>query len=881
VLVQLVGRAGAALALGGGALLGSASGEGVARLGRDVVPAAQSIRLDVDAARREYTGAVRVDLDVRKAVRSFSFHAEGLALQRVALKKKKKEEGAAGEEVPVTHREAGNAQVAVEAAAPLLPGRYVLDVEFENQFDTRANSLYRLETGGHAYTFTQFEADEAREAFPCWDEPSFKIPYQVTLVVPEAHLAISNTPVQSETVKDGRKTVVFKQTPPTPSYLLAMATGPLETVPVPGMSVPGRIVTVKDMSRLAAEAVRVTPPLLAALERYFGRPHPYEKLDVIAVPEFWPGAMENPGAITFRDSLLLLEPGRATASQKRSLATVMAHELAHLWFGDMVTMEWWDDLWLNESFASWMGDKVTQQAFPELNADVQSIEAIQGAMVTDARLSTRAIRQPVTAASNLLQSADNLAYDKGQAVLGMMEGWVGDEAFRRGVLAYLAAHEWKNARAADLWNALSKASGKDVQGPLESFLNQPGVPLVSVELLGTGEVRVSQRRFLNHGVAPPPGRAVWQVPVGLAWSAGGAPTTTTVLLSRPSQTFKLPTKEPLVWVYPNAGERGYYRWHVPRALLTSLAEQAPERLAPRERVGLVGNLRALLDAGDLRGHDYLRLLAAFARDPEPQVLTAVVAGLNRTRVAFVTPDIEAHFATYVRNTLGPALERIGPTPRPGEPDAVAILRPQLLLWLGREGRDPGILAQAVALTASALAAPAAVDHSLASAALQLAARTGDRALFDQFRQRFEAARVPSERQRYLSALAAFEDPALVEEGMRYSLTGPMRPQEILAIPRSQADRHQDAVFRWTTGNYDALAARIPPVILPFLVYLGGGCSTERLEAARAFFTDPKRAVAGTEKELAKMTEAGRDCVALRTREGTGVRAYLEKFPPVG
>ena len=277
---------------------------------------------------------------------------------------------------------------------------------------------------------------------------------------------------------DGRRTVAFARTKPLPSYLLALATGPLETVPIPGMSVPGRVVTVKGASGLAGEAVRTTPPLLAALERYFGRPYPYEKLDLIAVPEFWPGAMENPGAITFRDTILLLDARGASAAQREAHVTINAHELAHMWFGDLVTMEWWDDLWLNESFASWMGDKAAEEAFPELRTAVSDVATLQGAMVTDARLSTRAIRQPVSALDNLLQAADTLAYQKGEAVLGMVEAWVGPEAFRKGVLDYLAAHEWKNASAADLWRALGKAAGKDVGGVLATFLDQPGIPLV-------------------------------------------------------------------------------------------------------------------------------------------------------------------------------------------------------------------------------------------------------------------------------------------------------------------------------------------------------------------------------------------------------------------
>src|SRR6185436_10605110 len=230
----------------------------------------------------------------------------------------------------------------------------------------------------------------------------------------EAHVAVSNTPPASDTVTDGQRTVVFGRTKPLPSYLLALATGPLEFVPIPG-----RVVTVKGETALAAEAVRTTPPVLAALERYFGRPYPYEKLDLVAVPEFWPGAMENAGAITFRDTVLLLDTRRASAQQRRLLVEVNAHEMAHMWFGDLVTMDWWDDLWLNESFASWMGDKAATEAFPEFRTGVASVEGMQFAMTTDARLTARAIRQPVTSLDNLLQSADELAYQKGQAVLSM------------------------------------------------------------------------------------------------------------------------------------------------------------------------------------------------------------------------------------------------------------------------------------------------------------------------------------------------------------------------------------------------------------------------------------------------------------------------------
>src|SRR5439155_17675029 len=346
-----------------------------------------------------------------------------------------------------------------------------------------------------------FEATEARCAFPCWDEPEFKIPFQVTLVVPEAHLAIGNTPVETDTVADGQRTVVFERTPPLPAYLLAIATGPLETVPIEGMRVPGRIVTIKGASGVAREAARVTPPLVAALEKYFGLPYPYRKLDLLAVPEFWPGAMENAGAIAFADRILLIDPRAASAGQKRTLVAVDAHELAHMWFGDLVTMKWWDDLWLNESFASWMGDKITQEVAPEYEMPLAEVEETQRAMLRDAQRSTRPIRAPIDVFDNIDEAFDELTYDKGQAVLTMFEAWLGPETFRKGVVAYLKAHAWGSATASDLWASLSKTAGRDVAGPMSTFLDQPGVPLVKVDLLPGGKVRLSQERFLNEGAA--------------------------------------------------------------------------------------------------------------------------------------------------------------------------------------------------------------------------------------------------------------------------------------------------------------------------------------------------------------------------------------------
>ena len=837
------------------------------RLGTDVVPVFEAIRLTADARKPDYTGSVRIELDVRKPVSAFSLHARDIEVSSVSLT------GPAGA-VDVRHGGGDRGRLDLATASPLRPGRHVLEIEFSNEYDTQATGLYKVVVGGDAYLFTQFEADDARQAFPCWDEPAFKIPYEMTVVVPEADQAVSNTLPVSDTVKDGQRTVVFGRTKPLPSYLLALATGPLEFVPIPGMSVPGRVVTVKGASAMAGEAVRTTPPVLAALERYFGRPYPYEKLDLIAVPEFWPGAMENAGAVTFRDTVLLLDSRGASAAERRLLVEISAHELAHMWFGDLVTMEWWDDLWLNESFASWMGNKVSAETFPEFGTQVEAMAGTQFAMSTDARLSTRAIRQPVSSLDNLLQSADELAYQKGQAVLAMVETWVGPEVFRRGVLDYLTAHEWRNAVAADLWNALSRAAGKDVAGVMATFLDQPGVPLVTVDAVEGNRVRLSQRRFANQGVSPP--ATTWRIPVALKYETGGAMRTRVVLLSGPSDTVTL--EGPVAWVHPNADERGYYRWSVPAATRRAIAEGGERVMSVRERVGFVGNASALLDAGSLRGDEFLELLLPFARDPEPPVVAAVLDSLQKVKRAFVTPDLETTFAGYVRRLLAPSLERIGMERRAGEAEGVSLLRPDLLLWLGRDGRDPAVLAYAAKVTAAYLNDPAGADPSIAGVALKLRALSGDRALFDEYRRRLEAATVPADRERFLTALGYFRAPELVEEALRFAAAGPLRPQEMFEIPQAvgTAVAEEARPYRFVTENYEAIRAKLPPMFLVFMTHFANGCSEERARQASAFFSEAPHSVPGTDKEMAKVAEGVRDCASLRSREGAVVEAYLRR-----
>ena len=848
------------------------------RLSHDAVPASESVELTLDPEQSDYRGRVTIALDVREPTRELRFHARGMTLDDVSLR------GRSGEVRVASVERLVPDQARVRLAEPAPPGAYTLAIRFHNPFNTRAVSLYRVVTGGHGYLFTQFEDTEAREAFPCWDEPEFKIPWTMTLVVPAGDLAVSNTPIARQRRTGAVTRVEFARTKPLPSYLIAIAVGPLETVPIPGLSVPGRVVTVKGARAMAAEAVKVTPAILRSLERYFGRPYPFEKLDLIAAPEFLYGAMENAGAVVFADRRLLIDPRSVSPGQRQGLTGVIAHELAHMWFGDLVTMKWWDDLWLNESFASWMATKVMDDVFPENHAGVTTLFSVERAFATDSRLSTRAMRGKVIGSTSLGQTANELTYNKGEAVLTMFEGWLGPEKFRAGVLEYLKAHEWGNAEGRDLWQALGHVSGEDIEGAMMSFLDQPGVPIVSVKPIAAGRVRLAQRRFLTAGRAQGDS-ARWRIPVILRYPVAGSLRTTRVWLTGAETTVDLGVPSTPEWVEPNGGASGYYRWSVPDPMLSALVASSTSTLAPRERIDLIANLTAELRGGALHGDRYLGLMGTLANDPSPEVTRAAVEALSETRVPLSTPRAEPSFATFLRSTFGPAVARFGMAPKPREDVSVALMRPALLRLLADAGRDSRVVAYAESLGRAYRRDPASVPASLVELGLVAGAMRGDRALFDEYRRRFETTQVPIERPLYLAGLGTFRDPELRKAALDYALSGPLRPHETLMIPTAMAVNtlgpeyrggliYPDDVAKWMTDHFAELSSKMPPNFASRIMALGGGCSQSRLSAMRAFFGAPSHRIQGGEATLRRLADAIQECSNLHTRESGRVERWL-------
>jgi alanyl aminopeptidase len=830
---------------------------GVVRLGADVVPVRQTVRLRMDPRAADYTGTVSIELDVKRAAAAVSLHAEEMTIRRATVGGK-----------DAAHTPGPGETIVVTPARPFEVGRVALVLEFANEYDRRAVGLYKMDRAGLAYLYTQFEADDARKAFPCFDEPGFKIPWQLTIEVPEGYDAVSNTPERAPVLRDGWQEIAFAETRPLPSYLVALAVGQFAFTPIEALTVPGRIVTLRGQEHLAGLAARGTAPLLKAAEGYFGSPYPYEKLDVIAIPEYWPGAMEHPGAITFSDTILLLDEKTATPSQRATMARVMAHELAHMWFGDLVTMAWWDDLWLNESFANWLGDKITAEVLPETRVAVTQMGALHNAMETDRRRASVAVRRPIEDPNDLLRSI-GIIYHKGKSVLGMFERYLGAERFREGVRAYVRQNAWKNATADQLWAALDRAAGGGASPAIASFIDQPGLPLVSVTRVGPNRFRLAQQRYSTAGVTLPP--LTWKVPVTLRYADGSGSRVETFLLDAASREVTLGAPS-VAWVFPNADAAGYYRFDLPAADLQELADQAAARLSTVERVAFLQNAQALLDAGRVDGARFLELVGRFGADADADVASAALDALGEVEDAFVDAGTRPGFGAYVRRTLRPALDRVGFAPRDGEPAAVTSLRPRLVVWLAEYGNDPEIRRQASALADRVLAGDETVPASLRSAALRVRAQGGDATLLAEYRKRFEAAPSPTERTRFLFACVGFRDPAVRAEVLAWALG--LRPQELIGIAASLRGTPEGRaqVFDWFRANANAILKRLPPPYHPSLATLAGGCESERLAPARALFAEHQ--VAAADEELAKVQEQVDECLALRTREAVAVGDYL-------
>jgi len=844
-----------------------------ARLPTDVVPRAQAVELRTDPASDRYSGSVAIELEAVRPAARFALHARGETIEALRLR--------AGErELPVEWSvDPETEQLVVTPGEPLEPGRLDLEIDFSQSYNRRSVGLYKSEVGGTPYLFTQFQAVDAREAFPCWDEPAFKIPFQVTVTHPDGLVAISNQPVESESVADGWRRVEFRATPPLSSYLVALAVGPFDLVDVEGGSVPIRVVTTKGQGDRAGFALEEAAPILASAERWFGTPYPFEKLDLVAVPDFAYGAMENPGAITFRDELLLVDVAQLSANDRRRAANIIAHEIAHMWFGDMVTMEWWTEFWLNESFAEWAADKIAGAVHPGEGGERATLEQVEAVMRSDASASAFPIQLPPGSGPEDAFATVGIAYGKGKGIFDMVEAWVGEEPFREGVVAYLEKHAWGSTLGADLWAALDRVTGKNVSAVLRTFVEQPSYPLVDVEASADGAVRLRQSRYVAAGVELP--ALTWRVPMELVWGDDAGTHRRIVLLEGPTAEVRLPVDGRLAWILPDGGARGYYRWRLPDAALEALFAHAGDALSTLERARLLDDLAALLEADAIDGGTYVRRVAEFVADPAPEVAASALRQVGSLAPPF---QDDPAFAGFVRAALAPVAARALSQPE-AETPAEADLREIAFRMLGFLGRSEDAIRRGREVTNRFLADPASADPTISETALYLAAYNGDEALWTRFREAYEATEDPQLATRLPAALAAFDDDALVARALDYAFTDHVAPSNraaVLFIAGVSGDEGKLRLADWLFAHWDDLSSSIPPYLLAESPRLfDGGCSAELKRRVTGFWEPKLTTQPQFGRALQRTVEQIDACLSLREREEESVSVTLRELAGSG
>ena len=623
---------------------------------------------------------------------------------------------------------------------------------------------------------TQFEATDARRMLPCWDEPAFRATFELTVDIPASWQAVGNMPARERRVQGKRATVHFDPTPPMPSYLLELTAGDLTSLHGAADAIGLGVFTPRGLEHEGETALANTSTILSDYNEYFGYRYPLPKLDSIAIPGGFSGAMENWGAITYASEALLVSPS-STLADRQLVFTVQAHEMAHQWNGDLVTMAWWNDLWLNESFASWMAAKETDRRHPEWRWWEDQDADKEMAMRADSFPGSHAIEQPVTDELQASAAFDPvITYSKGQAVLRMLENYLGESTFREGLRRYVREHAFSNATTADLWRSLGEASHQDIGAIANAWTSQPGFPLLTVTAHCDADhrsVEVRQRRFLLSGEPAAEGSGTWAVPLRIRTGTGER--IETVLLRGAQQS--LPAGacgEPLSL---DAGGVGYFRVaYDPDTLATDTRDL--ERLPAADRIVLIDDEWALVESGAAPLSDVLALAAAMRDDQDPRAWSVLIGALDLIERDERGAPEHAAFVAYARALLGPLGQRLGWEPKPGEAPDVGKLRRQVLIDLGLWD-DPQVIAEAKRRVAAFAADPRALDPEQQAIALPIAAHAADAGAFEQLHAIARRAKDQTELERCYASLAWVEDPALARQVAALALSPEIPPQAAL------------------------------------------------------------------------------------------------------
>ncbi|MGI4852861.1 MAG: M1 family aminopeptidase [Janthinobacterium lividum] len=819
------------------------------RLPADVHAQHYALHLTPDLKTATFTGAETIDVVLDRPSTTIILNSIELKISSVK----------AGKQTGTVAYDEGKEQATFTFPVALPAGKVSLAIDYTGILNDKLRGFYLSKTAKRNYAVTQFESTDARRAFPAFDEPAMKATFDLSLTVDKGDMVIANTNMLSDKpAANGMHTQTFATTPKMSTYLLAFQVGDWVCTSGQADGIPIRSCSTPDKLALTPFALHAAEHFLHYYNQYFGVKYAMPKLDMIGIPDFEAGAMENWGCITYRETALLVDEETAPLSAKKLVAVDVAHEMAHQWFGDLVTMQWWDNLWLNEGFATWMEYKAVDEWQPTWGLREDEALGLNSTLNLDAATRTRPIRSKADTPAEINEQFDGIAYGKAGAVIGMVEHYVGDGDFQKGLHAYMEAHKFGNATAEDFWNAQTAASKKPVDKIMESFVSQPGEPLLQTAF-SNDQYTVGQSRFFLTPPAQTPAQS-WTLPVCVR---GGA-----CQVISGAGVIKVPSEG----AYINADGKGFYRTSYDDASVKTLLAAAPQLRAP-ERILLVGDRYALLRAGQGTVGSYLDLVAALKGDPNAYVLDQSLSGYRSIRDRVATETQTKQLGAWIRQQFGPVYASMG-TGKPGESLAEARRRAILFNLLGGAD-DPATVAEAKQIAQKALAGDTTTDPEMKRAAVNIAADHGDAALYDQLQHIAETSSKPTDKTDALFTLPTFTDAALVQRTLDYAVSGKVRNQDSWILLASLLQRPESRVQAWAyiKANWDKVHAQFTTASGNRVVSSTGAfCRVEDHADVQQFFAS--HPVDASERALRDALDSIDTCVKFRAAQQPGLQAWL-------
>lgn len=841
------------------------------RLPQDVIPSHYTLRFTPDLAAETFAGEETIEVTVKQPTNKVVLNSAEIEFDEVTIT-------SGGETQKATVALDPTIEFATfTVAKPLAAGPASIHIRYRGILNDKLRGFYISKSERRKYAVTQMEPTDARRAFPSFDEPAFKATYGITIVVDDGDTAISNAKMAKDEPGPipGKHTITFERTAKMSTYLVAMLVGDWQCSEGGVDGIPIRVCATPEKKDLTKWGVTTAEAELKYFNEYYDFKYPFGKLDIITFPDFEAGAMENAGAITFREAALLLDEKKASAFERKSVATINSHEIAHMWFGDVVTMQWWDDIWLNEGFATWIANKAVHAWKPEWNIRGDEAAATSYSLAVDSMESTRPIRARADSPAEINQLFDGIAYGKTAAVLRMLESYVGEQTFRDGIRAYIKKYAYANARAEDFWSTMTAVTKQPIDKMMPSFVTQAGAPLVHASARCEGDATLltlrQQQMFSRRSRFLEGSPQVWTIPVTVRNLDAPQTAPRKVLLTKKEETFRVDGCAPHLFV--NYDGRGFYRTAHAAAMIPS--GDLTKILSPSERVALLNDTWALVSIGEVNIAAQLALIDRLRNDRERNVVLAILGQLTTINRDLLTQEQAPAFHKWVTAYLRPMLAELGWTAVPNESDERKQLRAAVIGILGEAGRDEETLRKARELAIAVLDGKTTVDGTLLNPIVTLAAMTGDAELLRKMNAARASAKSPADYYRYLYALTSFEDPALQKEALAAALAPEMRSQDMPHYIGRMFDKPLLRQEAWTfvKDNWDELQKKFTPWGGASLVASTGNfCDAKQREDVQQFFT--AHPVAASERSLKQALERIDMCVELRTLQTRNLASWL-------